>query len=76
MSEGEFDPDPDRVAALREIADDIRETGSGSEPEQLAAILYRVSDLYDEEGDTTPPEIYRNVKNILEIKERGTLERN
>jgi hypothetical protein len=71
----QFDPDPDRVAALREIADDIHKTGSGSESEQLGAILYRISDLYDESEDTAPEEIYRNVKNILEIKERGTLER-
>lgn len=71
----EFDPDPERVAALREIAEDIRETGDGSQSDQLSAILYRVSDLYDEDEETTPPEIYRNVTNILEIKERGTLER-
>jgi hypothetical protein len=71
----EFEPDTERVETLREIADDIRDTDDGSQSDQLAAILYRVSDLYDEKEETTPPEIYRNVTNILEIKERGTLER-
>jgi len=58
----QFDPDPDRVAALREIADDIHKTGSGSESEQLGAILYRISDLYDESEDTAPEEIYRKTQ--------------
>ena len=68
-----FDPDPERAAFLREIADDVR--GESSESEQVAAILYRVSDLYDEDERTTPEEIYRNVRNIFRIKERGGLER-
>jgi len=58
---------------LREIAEDIR--SDSSESEQLAAILYRVSDLYDEREETDPQTVYRNVTNILEIKERGTLSR-
>lgn len=58
---------------LREVAEDVR--GDSSESEQLAAILYRVSDLYDEEGDTDPQDVYRNVKTIFEIKDRGTLAR-
>lgn len=68
-----FDPDSERVELLREIAEDVRH--ETSESEQLAAILYRVSDLYDESEETSPQEIYRNVRNILQIKERGTLER-
>ena len=68
-----FGPDPERVRHLRAIADDVR--GEDSESRQLAAILYRVSDLYDEREDTSPAEIYRNVKTILEVKERGTMER-
>lgn len=58
---------------LREVAEDVR--GDTSESEQLAAILYRVSDLYDEEEDTDPQDVYRNVKTIFEIKDRGTLAR-
>ncbi|KAB7513779.1 hypothetical protein DM867_08180 [Halosegnis rubeus] len=58
---------------LREVAEDVR--GDSSESEQLAAILYRVSDLYDEEEDTDPQDVYRNVKTIFEIKDRGTLAR-
>lgn len=68
-----FDPDPRRVALLRETADDIR--GDSSESKQLAAILYRVSDLYDETEDTSPSDIYLNVRNIFRIKERGGLRR-
>ncbi|XVH31736.1 hypothetical protein ACNS7O_00735 [Haloferacaceae archaeon DSL9] len=68
-----FPPDPARVEALRAIADDIR--GESSESKQVAAILYRVSDLYDDAGDTSPEEIYLNVKHILAIKDRGGLRR-
>ena len=68
-----FDPDPERVAVLREIADDVR--GDSSESKQLSNILYRTSDLYDETEDTSPEEIVRNVKFILEVTERGGLGR-
>ena len=67
-----FEPDPERVRLLREVADDVR--ADSSESKQLANILYRVSELYDDEG-TTPEEIVRNVKFILEVKERDGLER-
>jgi hypothetical protein len=70
---GAFDPDPDRMRLLRAVADDLR--GESSESQQLAAVLYRVSDLYDESEETTPEEIYRNVRFILEVKERGGLGR-
>ncbi|WP_226041419.1 hypothetical protein [Natrinema sp. DC36] len=69
----EFDPDPERVEFLREVADDVR--GDTSERKQLANILYRTSDLYDEGEETSPEEIVRNVKFILEVTERGGLER-
>lgn len=72
MSDG-FEPDPERVRLLRETADEIR--GEGDESEQLAAILYRVSDLYDEKEETSPQEITIAVRNILNVKERGGLER-
>lgn len=64
---------PDRVTLLRETADDLR--GESSESKQLAAILYRVSDLYDESEETDPEEIYIAVRNILNVKERGGLGR-
>lgn len=69
----EFEPDEERVEFLREIAEDVR--GDSSESEQIAALLYRVSDLYDADEETTPEEIYRNARNILRVKERGGLER-
>nr|WP_138797734.1 hypothetical protein [Halostella sp. PRR32] len=69
----EFESDEERVECLREIADDVR--GGSSESEQIAAILYRVSDLYDADEETTPKDIYLNVRNILNVKESGGLER-
>lgn len=68
-----FDDDPERVALLREVAEDVR--GESSESRQLAAILYRVSDLYDGAEDTSPEEIYLNVRNILNVKANGGLRR-
>lgn len=70
---GERTPDSERVGLLREIGDDLR--GESSESKQLAAILYRVSDLYDESEEASPQEIYIAVRNILTVKERGGLER-
>ena len=65
------DPDPERAALLREVAEDIR--GETAESEQVAAMLYRVSDLYDSDEETTPAEIYRNLRTVLRVKERGGL---
>jgi hypothetical protein len=73
MSDDRFELDDERVAFLREIADDVR--GESSESEQLAAMLYRVSDLYDADEETTPEEVSRSVRNVLRIKERGTMAR-
>ena len=72
-AEEEFPPDPERRKLLREIAEDIR--GDSGESKQLSAVLYRVSDLYDPEEDTSPQEIYLNVRRIMQIKERGGLKR-
>jgi hypothetical protein len=71
--DGRFDPDPERTRLLRAVADDVR--GESSESQQLAAVLYRVSDLYDAGEETTPEVIYRNVRFILDVKERGGLNR-
>ena len=68
-----FEADPETVAFLREIADDVR--GDSSESKQLSNILYRTSDLYDDAEDTSPEAIIRNVKFILEVSERGGLDR-
>lgn len=65
--------DPDRAALLREVADDLR--ADSTESKQLSAILYRVSDLYDPHEDTTPEEIYLNVQYILDVIERGGIDR-
>ncbi len=72
----EFPDDPGRVECLRAAADDLRERG-GERAALLGAVLYRVSDLYDPEhpADTDPENIYRNMRNILQVTERGTLAR-
>ena len=73
-AEGEaFPPDSERREFLREIADDVR--GESDESKQLSAILYRVSDLYDPTEETSPEEIYLNVRHIMRIKEQGGLRR-
>ncbi|WP_171006638.1 hypothetical protein [Halalkalirubrum salinum] len=70
-SDAEFEPDPERMRTLRAIADDVR--GEGTERKQLAAILYRVSDLYDPDQHTSPEEIYLNMRHIMSIKAAGGL---
>jgi hypothetical protein len=71
--EGEIG-DPDRTRAekrafLREIADEIR--ADPGESQQVAAILYRVSDIYDPGEDTEPRDVYVDMKNILRVKAQG-----
>ena len=71
---GEAFAEDDEVRAfLREIAGDVR--GDSSESKQLSAILYRVSDLYDPDEQTSPEEIYLNVRHIMRIKAQGGIER-
>ncbi|MFD1572413.1 hypothetical protein [Halorubrum laminariae] len=60
-------------AFLRDIANDVR--GDSSESQQLSAILYRVSDLYDPNEQTSPEEIYLNVRHIMQIKAQSGIER-
>ena len=64
-----FDPDPERVELLREVADDIR--GESTESQLVAAILYRISDLYDPAEETSPRDIYVNMREIIRTKEAG-----
>lgn len=66
--------DPEKTAFLRDIAEEIR-TNDKSNNEQIAAILYRVSDMYDPSEETTPQDIYLNMKYILGIKEREGIQR-
>lgn len=65
--------DPERAALLRDVARDIR--GDTDESERVAAILFRVSDIYDPDEGTDPESVYRNMRTILQVSERGTLER-
>ncbi|WP_247728657.1 hypothetical protein [Halovivax limisalsi] len=73
MPEDSIADDPDRARLLRDVAEEIR--GESSERKQLANVLYRTSDVYDPDESTTPEEVIRNVKFILEVKERGGLDR-
>ena len=74
-ADGSFEADPERVRLLRAVADDIRETSTSSEAEQLAAIVHRISDLYDPDEETSPGEIYRNARFIMQVTARGGLDR-
>ncbi|WP_433628057.1 hypothetical protein [Halomicrococcus sp. NG-SE-24] len=62
-----FDSDSERVELLRNVADDVR--GESSESKQVAALLYRVSDLYDPDEETSPRDIYLNMREIVRTKE-------
>jgi hypothetical protein len=64
-----LEPDRERAALLREVAEEVR--GDSTQSEQVAAMLYRVSDLYDPDEETTPEDVYLNMRNILRVKERG-----
>lgn len=65
--EGECDSNVERAKTLREIAEDIRD--EGSESKMVAAILYRISDLYDPDEETTPRDIYLNMREIIRTRE-------
>ncbi len=65
--QGSYGPDMERARTLREIAEDVR--GESSESELVAAMLYRVSDLYDPDEETSPKDIYVNMREILRTKE-------
>ncbi|WP_231183601.1 hypothetical protein [Haladaptatus sp. DYF46] len=62
-----FDPDEERMQTLRDIGDDIR--GESSESKLVAAMLYRVSDLFDPDEETTPRDIFLNMRQIIRTKE-------
>ncbi len=72
-ADGEFPDDDEARKFLREVAADVR--GDSSESKQLSAILYRVSDLYDADEETSPEEIYLNIRHIMRIKAQGGIER-
>ncbi|WP_128477875.1 hypothetical protein [Halorussus pelagicus] len=67
MSDDPDGSDPERVETLRTIADDIR--AESSESKMVAAILYRISDLYDPDEETSPRDIYLNMREIIRTKE-------
>ena len=69
----DFD-DTEKRDALRAVADELREQES-DEAERIAALVHRVSDIYDESEDTDPQHVYLNMRNILQISEQGGIER-
>ncbi|PSP81535.1 hypothetical protein BRC81_00835 [Halobacteriales archaeon QS_1_68_20] len=68
MTDDGPDPDAEKREFLREIADELR--GDSGESEQVAALLYRVSDVYDEDEETDPRDVYVNMRTILRVRER------
>ncbi|CQH58455.1 uncharacterized protein HHUB_2755 [Halobacterium hubeiense] len=69
----EFD-DTEKRDVLRDVADELREEDS-EEAERVAAIVHRVSDIYDEDEDVDAQHVYLNMRNILQISEQGGIER-
>lgn len=65
-------PDDDRKReVLRAVAADLRGPDASVEAERLAAIIMRTSDLYDESIETSPVEVYNNMRTILQVVEQG-----
>jgi hypothetical protein len=69
----EFD-DSEKRDVLRDVADELRGEDS-EEAERVAAIVHRVSDIYDEDEDVDAQHVYLNMRNILQISEQGGIER-
>ncbi len=72
-AEATFPEDAEKREVLREVADEIRARDDSSEASQVGALLYRVSDLYKPGEETSIPEIYMNMRHILEVREQGGL---
>lgn len=66
--------DQEKTDFLREIAAEIR-TDNAANSEQIAAIIHRVSDMYDENEEASSQDIYLNMRYILGIKEQGGIQR-
>ncbi|MXR19496.1 hypothetical protein [Halobacterium bonnevillei] len=66
--------DHEKRDVLRDVADDLREQDS-EEAERIAALVHRVSDIYDEAEDVDAQHVYLNMRNILQISEQGGIER-
>lgn len=66
--------DAEKRDVLRSVADDLREEDS-QEAERVAAIVHRVSDIYDDGEDVDAQHVYLNMRNILQISEQGGIDR-
>jgi hypothetical protein len=74
-SDDTFPEDPEKRELLRAVAEEVRARGDSSEADQVSAFVYRVSDLYQEGEETSPAEIYLNMRHIMDIKAQGGLNR-
>jgi cell pole-organizing protein PopZ len=74
-SDASFPEDTEKRELLREVAEEVRARDDSSEASQVAAFLYRVSDLYKAGEETSPAEIYLNMRHIMDIKAQGGLDR-
>lgn len=63
--------DEEKREVLRAVAADLRGPDASSEAERLGATIMRTSDLYDESAETSPEDIYHNMRTILQIAELG-----
>jgi len=67
--------DEEKRAVLRAVAAELRGPEASPESERVAATVQRVSDLYEPEADTAPEDIYRNMRTIFRVVERGGMDR-
>lgn len=76
-TEGESGPYPDeeKRRVLRAVAADLRGPEASAEAERIAATVQRVSDLYDPAEETSPRDIYLNMRTIFRIAEKGGIDR-
>jgi cell pole-organizing protein PopZ len=74
-SDTTFPADAEKREVLRAVAEEVRARGDSSEASQVSAFLYRVSDLYEASEETSPAEIYLNMRHIMDIKAQGGLNR-
>ncbi len=66
--------DTEKCDVLRAVAAELRGPNASPEAERLAATIQRTSDLYDPAEQTSPKEIYLNMRTIFQVAEDGTRE--
>ncbi len=66
--------DDEKREILRAVARELRGPEASPEAERVAATVQRVSDLYDPAEETSPEDIYRNMRTIFQVVEQGGMD--